>query len=173
MIYSKFYFLMAISLFLIGCGPGASDYAEKIRGTELMYIDNNSLNRIIVKLNSNGEQETLIGSSILSYQVEGNHLVGARQVVNHYICDSTRSDVEITDHIEFFAINIPAEGTQYSSSLFDTFAGFKKHLESVNIDDQVVNDFQPKSFEDKLLTVNSLGECKNAKLIANKNVEHP
>lgn len=167
MIYSKLYFLMFISIFFIGCGPGASDYSEKIIGTELMYIDNNSLNRIIVKLNSNGEQETLIGSSILSYQVEGGHLVGVRQVVNHYMCDSTRSDVEITDHIEFFSINIYTEGAQYNPLFFDTFMGFKNYLESANVDDQVANTFQTNSLEDKLLTANPLGECKNARLVAN------
>lgn len=167
MIFPKLCFFMSFSIFAAGCGPGISDYGEKIKGTELIYIDSNSLNRIIAKLNPNGEQENLIGPSILSYRIEGDYIFGVRQVVNHYICNQTRSDVEVTDQIEFFAINTSSEEAQYSSSSFGEFSEFESYLEANKVGAQVVRAFRPDVFKDKLIAANTLGECESPKLIVN------
>ena len=163
--FPKLSFFMTLVL-IAGCGPGFLDYSKKIRGTELIYIDANSLTRIIVKSNSNGEQETIVGSSILNYRVESGHVFGARQVVRHYRCEQTRSDVEITDRIEFFVIKIFPEEAQYSSVSFDDFSEFESYLETIQIDDQTTTVFQPSSLEDRLLAVSSLGECKAPQLVS-------
>jgi hypothetical protein len=77
-------------------------------------------------------------------------------VVNHYICDQTISDVEITDCIEYFSINITSNEAEYSLLAFDAFLEFKNYLESIKIGAQAISEFQPEYFKDQLLTTRSL-----------------
>jgi hypothetical protein len=160
----KQYLYLALLFSITGCGPGTSDYSEKINGSELIYIDSNTLNKVIVKHNQQGQQKTLIGPTILSYQVEGDHLIGVRQVVNYFLCGETRSDVEVTDHLEFFEINLSSQLAQYNTLSFNNFSDFKKHLQEINIG--VAKQFHPDLLSKKLITTSSLGNCRNPKMIS-------
>ena len=165
MIYAKTIFVCSAFMFFSACGAGAFDYSEKIRGTGLIYQDSNTLDRSIVKIDREGGRKTLVGSTILDYKVKAGHVIGLRQIVNHYVCNKTRGDVEITDEIEFFAIKIPVEGDAYQYVSFNDFFLFEQYLEEKKVPSKVARSMRPALHESWMLESRPLGECVNAKLV--------
>jgi hypothetical protein len=163
----KPHLLLLLSFIFVGCGPGISDYSEKIKGSELVYIDNNTLNRVIVQNNQKGEQQTLIGSTILSYQVNGDYLIGVRQIVNNYLCEETRNDVEVTDNLEFFSIYLSSKQPLYTTLRFEKYTEFKNYLSNIKLSTDVAKQFHPDKLSNKYIRTSSLGDCTNPKLISN------
>ena len=157
-------FLLVI-FFLAGCGPGVSDYSEKIGKTGLLFIDDGPLNRGIFKESSDDGWEALIESSVLFYRVYGKYVVGVRQVVNHYVCDSTRSDVEVTDRIEYFAIEVDKDSHHYGVQTFGTILEFSVFMEGVELREQVSDYINASEFQEKMLPVSLLGECFSPRLV--------
>jgi len=145
---------------LVGCGPGISDYEERIGSDGLWYSDSNALSRQIDRLDEEGFRRNVVLPTILRYEILDDRVIGLRQVVNHYLCDGQEFRTGV-----YFVIDTSQRG-EFGVSEFASFVEFQDYLASKDVEAEVSSAYRPDVFMDQMLSPRQISKCENAKLLS-------